>query len=32
MYLTREIRPERKALEDRVLKGNLMDRVRVKKR
>ena len=32
MYLTREIRPERKALEDRVLKGNLMDRVRVKRK
>lgn len=32
MYLTREIRPERKALEKRILDGNLMDRVRVKKR
>ena len=32
MYLTREIRAERKALEDRVLKGNLMDRVRVKRK
>ena len=32
MYLTREIRPERKDLEKRILDGNLMDRVRVKKR
>ena len=31
MYLTREIRPERKALEDRILKGDLMSRVRVRK-
>ena len=31
MYLTREIRPERKALEDRILKGDLMGRVRVRK-
>ena len=31
MYLTREIRPERKALEDIILKGDLMSRVRVRK-
>ena len=31
MYLTREISQERKPLEDRILKGNLLDRVKVKK-
>ncbi|MDD5911437.1 MAG: penicillin-binding transpeptidase domain-containing protein [Bacteroidales bacterium] len=31
MYLTREIRPERKDLEKRILEGNLLDRVKVKK-
>jgi hypothetical protein len=31
MYLTREISAERKPLEDRILKGNLLDRVKVKK-
>ena len=30
-YLTGEIRESRKPLEDRILKGNLMDRVKVKK-
>lgn len=31
-YLTGEIRQDRKALETRILQGNLMDRVRVKKK
>ena len=31
MYLTGEIRDSRKPLEDRILQGNLMDRVKVKK-
>ena len=30
-YLTGEIRPERKYLEDRVLEGNLLHKVKVKK-
>ena len=30
MYLNREISKERKPLEDRILNGNLMDRVKVK--
>jgi hypothetical protein len=32
MYLNREISKERKPLEDRILNGNLMDRVKVKKK
>ena len=32
MYLTREISEERKYLEERILNGNLLDRVRVKKK
>ena len=31
MYLTGEISKDRKALEDRIIKGDLMDRVKVKK-
>jgi hypothetical protein len=31
MYLNREISAERKPLEDRILNGNLLDRVKVKK-
>ena len=31
MYLNGEISEERKYLEDRILEGNLMDRVKVKK-
>jgi penicillin-binding protein 2 len=31
-YLTGEIRQDRKPLETRILQGNLMDRVRVKKK
>jgi hypothetical protein len=32
MYLTREISEDRKYLEERILNGNLLDRVRVKKK
>ena len=31
MYLTGEIREDRKALEERILQGDLMDRVKVRK-
>jgi hypothetical protein len=31
MYLNGEISKDRKALEDRIIKGDLMDRVKVKK-
>jgi hypothetical protein len=31
MYLTGEISAERKALEERMLSGNLLDRVKVKR-